>query len=275
MDIVRHLYGAITVYCYHLMLNGEGQPGLGWNYQTAAVFSLFLGRYLVNGNWKNHDWARRVEVPGVAFVTVAHCMGNNYTLAAATMTTAAIGLFSYKVARHSFTPEVYTVTPEIAQLLQSAVEEFQKVPKEEIKPLFPLEMAKAWWEDSAHDDWAGRWPLHTAAVMGDAACVEQLLEKDAASVDANMSDWNDSTPLTFASFMGHLDVALFLLQKGADPYLKRGGGGMPPVSALESLRSHSHSRAFADSLHALALKASPPKGGDSMSQRVLAVLRIV
>ena len=49
-QVFRHLYSAGSVYCYHLYINGEDQPGLGWNYQTAAVVCMVGGRLLANNN---------------------------------------------------------------------------------------------------------------------------------------------------------------------------------------------------------------------------------
>ena len=75
-QVFRHLYSAGSVYCYHLYINGEDQPGLGWNYQTAAVVCMVGGRLLANNNMLKIDFLRRIELPGY-FVLTVRDMGTN------------------------------------------------------------------------------------------------------------------------------------------------------------------------------------------------------
>ena len=62
-------------------------------------------------NWRMINWARRLEVPGVLFVTLAHPA--RCAFAAAAMATLAVGLLSHQDACFMPTPERYVLTPEI------------------------------------------------------------------------------------------------------------------------------------------------------------------
>jgi len=265
MDVVRHLYGAVTVYCYYLYVNGEGQPGLGCNYQSGAATSLLFGRYLCNSNWKMIDWARRVEVPGVLLVTVAHAAGNDFRFAAAVLVSAAICILSTKVAYFMPVPEQYALTPEIEAFIKSA---YGQKPEVEPKYPFPIEMIKAWWSGDA--SWSAKWPLHEAVILNDVDTVKRHLQKGVAA-DLAMKDWYDTTPAGFAAFLGHLDILIVLLLKGVDPYTA--GSNESSTTVMQSLSTHAHAKLFADKLHELAMKASPPAGDGSILYRVVTVLK--
>ena len=57
--------------------------------------------------------------------------------------------------------------------------------------------------------------IHEAAEAGDLAAVKSLIEKDAALLESRNSD--GSTPLHIACMQGNLELARYLLEKGADP----------------------------------------------------------
>jgi len=270
MEVLRYLYGAVTVYCYHLYLNAEGQPGLGYNYQTLAAGFLLIGRYLAHDNWKMVDWARRVEVPGVMFVTLAHLMGNDYKFAASVTVALVIGIVSLKTAQFTPTPEKYSLTPEIRNFLSSVYGQ-----KPDIDPIlpFPIEMVRSWW--AGNPTWSKDWPLHEAALFGDVDTIRQSLEQR-VDADLQMSDWHNTTPAGFGSFFGRLDAVILLLQKGVDPYKQCNHPqfvGMVSTNVMQLLQKHRHTKKFTDKLHAIAMKASPPKTGDSVVSRVVAVLK--
>jgi len=68
MTRVREAYALVSVYLMHQYFHGRGQPGLGANYQTAALTVMLVGRYGCNGNgWRVH-FIRRVELPGALCV---------------------------------------------------------------------------------------------------------------------------------------------------------------------------------------------------------------
>lgn len=57
--------------------------------------------------------------------------------------------------------------------------------------------------------------IHEAVESGDLATVKDLIEKDAALLESR--DGDGSTPLHIACIKGHLELARYLLEKGADP----------------------------------------------------------
>ena len=86
-----------------------------------------------------------------------------------------------------------------------------------------------------------------------------------------MKDWHDTTPAGFASFLGHLDVLIVLLLRGVDPY--KAAGNESSTTVMQTLQGHAHAKPFADGLHALAMKASPPEGDGSILHRVVTLLK--
>ncbi|HLJ53837.1 MAG TPA: ankyrin repeat domain-containing protein [Chthonomonadaceae bacterium] len=83
-----------------------------------------------------------------------------------------------------------------------------------------------------------------AAKSGDAAAVRALLEADATLVGARDSD--GSTPLHYAAWRGHPEVAAVLLDFGADIQAKNDNGhwGDSPLHAA----AHGNQRAVAELL---------------------------
>merc|ERR1711907_40670 len=269
MEIVRYLYGALMVYCYHLYLNADDQLGLGYNYQTAAVGSLLIGRGLAHDNWKFIDWARRVEVPGIVLVTFAHMLGN-YKLGTCALVTLVVGITSIKVAKFQPIPEHYALTSEMYKLMAS---QYGRKPVCEPLLPFPIEMTKSWWH--SNPTWSTNWPLHEAALFGDTQAVIQCLE-EGVDPELEMVDWHGTTPAAFGAFFGQLDVVIMLLQNGVNPYKSCNHPqfvGFVSTSVMQLLRGHSHAKRFADKFHLLAMKASPSKRGDTLMSRLLAVVK--
>ncbi|MXZ75076.1 MAG: sigma-70 family RNA polymerase sigma factor [Gemmatimonadetes bacterium] len=73
--------------------------------------------------------------------------------------------------------------------------------------------------DPNNANWHGVTYLHKLAAIGDVAKSALLLDRG-ASIEAVDDEWR-STPLGWAARWGHRDLAVFLLERGADP---RGGG---------------------------------------------------
>ena len=53
-----------------------------------------------------------------------------------------------------------------------------------------------------------------------------------------------------------------LLLRGVDPY--KAAGNESSTTVMQALQGHAHATPFADGLHALAMKASPPEGDGSI-----------
>src|SRR4051794_35089612 len=67
--------------------------------------------------------------------------------------------------------------------------------------------------------------IHAAAVGGDLAAVQTIVSTNANLVGAK--DWDNLTPLHLAVFHRHQDVAVFLLEHGADVNAKTTAGVTP------------------------------------------------
>mmetsp|Transcript_39162 Transcript_39162/g.125814 ORF Transcript_39162/g.125814 Transcript_39162/m.125814 type:complete len:319 (+) Transcript_39162:38-994(+) len=83
------------------------------------------------------------------------------------------------------------------------------------------------WFDSM--GWAMAWPLHRAAMRGEAETIRQLC---AAGHDPNakMHAWFDSEPLGWAASLGHLSAVIALIQCGADPLRPPNMSGFRPLT---------------------------------------------
>jgi len=244
MDLFRHCYAAGSVCCYHLYLNGSGQPGIGWNYQTGALSCMLFGRFVANNNAVNVDFLRRIEAPGCIFLTVAHL--SETSIAVALVSTAFIGFITWKVVKYRPIPAQYLLTPAIQQLLASYP---LKDPEPDEKE---LGMITRWWD--GHENWSDQWPLHRAALVNDLDGAKNLLKEHEA--DTKMTDWYDSSPLAWATYLGHLSMMALLVQKGANPYYEGTKGQRPITSAR-----HPHTKELYEKVEALALKESPPVDG--------------
>jgi hypothetical protein len=203
-------------------------------------------------------------------VTFAHLTANDYKFTASVTVALVIGIMSLKAVKFTPTPEKYSLTAEIRDFLSSAYGQ-----KPDIDPIlpFPIEMTRSWWEGNL--TWSENWPLHEAALFGDVDAVRQSLEQG-VDADLQMSDWHNATPAGFGSFFGRLDAVILLLQKGVDPYKQCSHPqflGMVSTNVMQLLQKHRHAKKFTDKLHAIAMKASPPKTGDSVVSWVVEALK--
>eukprot|EP00096_Caligus_rogercresseyi_P005182 TRINITY_DN2017_c1_g2_i1.p1 TRINITY_DN2017_c1_g2~~TRINITY_DN2017_c1_g2_i1.p1 ORF type:complete len:154 (-),score=34.20 TRINITY_DN2017_c1_g2_i1:471-932(-) len=82
----------------------------------------------------------------------------------------------------------------------------------------------------SEDDELNRRMLFAAAWRGEEADVRSIVDSGVLSI--NISDSNDVTALRFAAQYGHLEIAKYLLSKGADPNLRAKDGLDPLLSAV-------------------------------------------
>lgn len=68
----RWIYASGTVFCFYIYLFSPGQPGIGYNYQTASSMLLLGGRF----HWSHLNdvaWMHSIELPGIALVVAVWC----------------------------------------------------------------------------------------------------------------------------------------------------------------------------------------------------------
>ena len=74
-----------------------------------------------------------------------------------------------------------------------------------------------------------RTPLHLAAIRGHTNIVRKLIEcRLQPAVDKNCRDFDENTPLHYASEYGHFECIIYLVKEAmADPFLKNKFGYTP------------------------------------------------
>ena len=74
-----------------------------------------------------------------------------------------------------------------------------------------------------------RTPLHLAAIRGHTNIVRALLDcQTKPQCDRNIKDFDENTPLHYASEYGHADCIIYLIKEAqADPFLKNKFGYTP------------------------------------------------
>ena len=91
MTVVRYMYGAVSVALFRGYCMGDGMPGFGLNYQTAALLGMAVGRLLANDNYVHIPFFKWVEAPGYAAVSLWHLLAQErHALAAATALVVAL-----------------------------------------------------------------------------------------------------------------------------------------------------------------------------------------
>lgn len=74
-----------------------------------------------------------------------------------------------------------------------------------------------------------RTPLHLAAIRGHTNIVRALIDcQNKPLVDRNVKDFDENTPLHYASEYGHAECIIYLVKEAqADPFLKNKFGYTP------------------------------------------------
>lgn len=97
------------------------------------------------------------------------------------------------------------------------------------------------WFDS--QGWAGSWPVHRAALRGEADTIRQLCLMGGRNANEQMMPWYNSEPLGWAASLGHLNAVIALIECGADPQRPPNLAGFTPL--MDALReNHMHIAKF-------------------------------
>jgi hypothetical protein len=248
VDIIKHMYAMVSVLLYHRYLNFNQE--MFWTYQTCSLMFMLCGRFGANGNWRNVDFLRRIEVPGFSIVLIDRAFGLHDPFcerAVAIFVLLMMTILAYVVFFRELMPkpEIY-VAPDAdrhPELLKFLEEETDKVLGTELSPENRKKAAdkwqgmqghvKGWWGSQGREGkkWKDVYPVHNAIVNWDIAdakgmetCRDEfvgLLEKHGAkALDWVHTDWYDSCPLHFCVPLQYpYESTLILLKRGANPYL--------------------------------------------------------
>ena len=308
LDFLRHVYATGTVYFFHRFIMADGQPGLGWNYQTLSIVCMLGGRYAANGNWRNNPFMRRVEIPGVFAVLFTYFIfsEDNYCERSFGVLVAMfLGYITYKVfftvliakpARY-LGPFSEDSDASVTHLIESFRKDLEKeypngIGNNEDAGYFksPAFVSK-WFDGQQNGEWIEKYPLFRAIVVADEAEVEKLLHEKIASgdrtvvwnfVNESMKDWQDTNPLGWAINLERWSIIRLLVANGADPY-RDFHEGTSLIQQFFTAHRGSKKREnllfmkFFEELHVLCLKVSPsaePAWSDlSVSERVLRTIK--
>lgn len=282
VDALKHAYSLGTVYWLHQYLNDPSQPGLGYsNYQSWAACIMFIGRYLVNQNYRNVDFLRRVEIPGVMVVFLDHiCFQDTYlqrSLAvASSLMLIALTWMLFFVDMPPM-PSVY-VSPADNLELKLFLDDETKAVMDAMDAKSPQDRAGVitWFDsqksrvgETKDEMWKTRWPVFRAICEDDSEKLERLLEDNPRLGEEANVDWYDSRPMDWALSINLLSrkCALLLLKKGVNPYLKSNG-----VSAIETNFGHDlgGSKYFIKRFNEVCVRKSPPARGENWNELSIA-----
>lgn len=188
-----------AVYCYYMPI--------GFNYQACAILSMVSGRYLTYDNYLNIGWMGRIEAPGVIFSLTCKPFG---WMPAIVVLAAYVFYFRRKKAQLGemmVKPPRFVVTEKIRNFLAS-------FPREE-KNEEAIKGAIAYFETSFKK---GEFPVIRAVAESDEVKLKDLL--DSGSDPNEKESKFQTTPISWAASLCHIDSACILLEAGANPFVK-------------------------------------------------------
>jgi len=290
VDAIKHVYALGTVYFYHQYINYNFDKF--FTYQTSSLLVMLFGRFVINGNWKNVDFLRRIEFPGFVIVVVDRVLGFHEKFCQRSVTLmvclCVISLV-YNVVFVEITPVPARFfspedNPELKKFLEEETdavlgvsETAEKISAAKTKWEPMSGFILKWWDGKESDDgtkWAQKYPVHFALahLPGDRENIENfinLLDKiGEKALDQPMTDFNDYVPLILCSYQYNYECILILLKKGADPYKTSKDHKTPIQSGLKdpwrlSATGKPGTLGFSDGFwerfNAICLKKSPPK----------------
>jgi hypothetical protein len=318
LDVIKHLYAVVSVVRYYQYFNAPSQPGfclgiqsaIGFgdqegNYQSYALTTMLLGRFLTNENYKNVDFLRRIEIPGFLVVFFDSVLGLNDPYCG-----RAIGvLFAlvFCLITHLLLfkkvmplPETYFPPAENQELREFLEKEKPAILYQDAAKTEHLQarqkkqegmkgFIQPYWKGMKGKDGkllSEKAPIFDSIIQNDVDRLAKLLdelEKDSATQPAGfatenlggaisgsnqrLTDWFNSTPLSWAVPMGYSAAcAVLLLERGGDPYLKDDNGTFAVELGMKDQFRCGTPGAFGgsdpdfwDTFHKICLKKSPCK----------------
>lgn len=187
-----------ALYCYYMPI--------GFNYQGAAVFSMVVGRWLINDNYLNIAWMGYVETPGVMFFVICKSVGWKTAVAVV----VAYGFYFRRrllKTDNLVKPPRFFMTDKIRNFLDS----YPRQEKSEDK----IKAGIAWFDGTFKK---GEYPVFRAIVESDEVKLKDLIDNGA---DPNEKERKfQSTPMHWISSGGHINCACVLLECGVSPFGK-------------------------------------------------------
>ena len=123
LSMMRYAYAMRTIALVYSYFNDEGQPGIGWNYQTASLTSLLIGRHALNMG--TVDWMRYIEIPGTVFVYCTAICGHNARIGLVTTAALYLGCWVRSVWKQEERPSKWDPKqPEVARILSKHEKRF-------------------------------------------------------------------------------------------------------------------------------------------------------
>jgi len=236
LERIKYGYSMVTFYWYFQYFKADSQPGVGFNYQTLALLTMLVGRFMHN---TGYPFLRRVEMPGMAVLLIDGILFNDIymhrsvALCLAMLAGYLIHFCCFK--KYDPKPAQFFGPKENAKLRAFLEAETKSV--NEVVDDSKTAMMVSWFESEATkkgDDtkdgvdsptFATRYPLHYAVCKNDERQMQTLLESCKVDVNEPIKEHSGLTPLQLASgycarHFGYGEVAmLVLLKNGANPYL--------------------------------------------------------
>ena len=219
----KHLYSAMTVFLVHDYFCGEFQPGFGWNYQTVSLFTLWIGRFGYNQNFRRSKIFRRIEFPGSIMVVFSSLFfeGNIYRGAAATACIYASILLVKSAFQEDRPGKWDPGHPSIARVLNDFEREFLSNSNPTKESPVSQESLFLWKENQSTLE--EKYPLARAIINNNLQNLEAIIVKggdgNTSSIYQPMRELKNQTPGELAVSLGRIRCVLLLITKaGLDPW---------------------------------------------------------
>lgn len=275
LDRIKYVYSTVTFYWYYKFFKAESQPGVGFNYQTLALLTMLVGRFIPN---TQVPFLRRVEMPGVVMLLFDGILFDDIYMhrSAALCLAIFVGYLIHFCCfkRHDPKPTQFFSPKENARLRAFLEAETNSVNEVVEDDVLKTAIMVSWFESEptkkGNDRKDGvdcptfpmRYPLHYAVCKNDKEQIRTLLESCQVDVNEPIMEHCEVTPLQLASFcvrhFGYGEGAmLILLKNGANPYLVKFASQLDTVDDYRG-KTLGGSENFFERYNDICLERSPP-----------------